>query len=112
MESLYHPIDNRLKYDILFLAGSTSVSIVRALYVGRGTSSQSKRGKREKTMCDLKIKAMGTREVAKKIGKSVRRTQELITAGVIPGIRVQENGRTLLGVRPEVVKSYLQSQAR
>lgn len=60
----------------------------------------------------LKINALDTKEVAQKIGRSVRRTQELITEGKIaPSVRVIENGKVRLGVRPEVVAAYT-AQAR
>lgn len=61
----------------------------------------------------LKISALDTREVAERIGRSVRRTQELITEGrIAPSVRVIENGRVRLGVRPEVVRAYAASRQR
>ena len=55
------------------------------------------------------IKILDTKEVAKRIGKSVRRTQELIDGNTFPRLEIWENDTYRLGVREEVLNKYLAS---
>jgi hypothetical protein len=57
------------------------------------------------------LKILTTKEVAATIGKSVRRTQELIDGNTFPRLEVIENGRVQLGVRPEVLNRYLKTHS-
>lgn len=52
------------------------------------------------------IKILTTKEVATKIGKSVRRTQELI-GKEFPRLEIWENGKYTLGVKEDVLEAYL-----
>jgi len=60
------------------------------------------------------LNILTTREVAREIGKSVRRTQEIIGEGLgLPRLEVRENGRLVaLGATPASVRTYKAAQKK
>lgn len=57
------------------------------------------------------IKILTTKEVSTKIGKSQRRTQELIGT-TFPRLEIWKDGKVRLGVEETVLQDYLKSQSK